>query len=240
MKYLKIIFIIKLLSLCTAGLMSYSAQAADLGIIEEEPLKPTAYVIVRGGATFPEDTDFDIDLSGGPIGVNNEYEDAGFMVSGALGISLSKWLGTSGFRGEIELGYLENEIDAHNVEGIGKFTGGDAFGDTSVFFGLASIYYDFDVNLPIKPFIGAGGGFGHVEFDGHGVSAANPVLDDDDTGFAWHASAGVTAHFSENVAVEIGYRYLSVVDVDLESEDGTESSVDIDNHIVYGGLKYSF
>lgn len=229
------------LALLALSFMTYTAQSADLGgplepIVEKEP---QAYVIVRGGAAFSDDTDFGIQ-SLGFSDVENEY-DTGFFVSGAVGTSLTEWTGMAGLRGEIEFGYLESEIDSHTLDGAVTFDGGDAFGETSAFFGLASLYYDIPLGTRVvKPFIGGGIGFGQVEFEGHGVTASGVVMDDEDTGFAFHGTAGANIEIADNVSAEVGYRYFEITDVELTSEDNVESSIDFGNHIVYGGLKYKF
>jgi opacity protein-like surface antigen len=193
------------------------------------------YVSIRGGATFAQDTDFDV------LGLNveNEYEDVGFMVSGAFGKSFAGWGGgMGGLRGEIEIGYLRNDIDAHDVEVLGRFSGSDAFGETSAVFGLVNLYYDFNPLGRFKPFVGAGIGVAKVDFDGHGVSAVGVVMDDSDTAFAFQLSAGTHISLSESVDLELGYRFLGLHGAELEAVDGTSSDVDVNNHIIYGGLRF--
>ncbi len=210
----------------------------DEGSLKDEPYASpvsTYYLAIRGGVTFPEDTDFEI--GGGTVGIDNEYEDAGLFVSGAAGMSMASLTGLSGLRGELEIGYLQNDIDAHVVNGA-RVGGADAFGETSVLFGLINVFYDFNQFGSIKPFVGGGIGLARAEFDGHGVTGPGVVLDDEDTAFAYQLSAGANIAVAENVDFELGYRYMGVADVELKALDGTGSDVDIDNHIIYGGLRF--
>ncbi|NJO55634.1 MAG: porin family protein [Rhodospirillales bacterium] len=212
-----------------AGALPGVATAADFGrggSIKDDPVEQVSpakfYFAVRGGFTFPDDTDFDINL-GGVRSVTNEY-DTGYFVGGALGVT--GLLGIRGLRGDIEIGYSDAEIESHNVGGIGKFSGGDAFGSTDIFYGIASIYYDFDTGTIVKPFIGAGGGIAEVNFDGHGVNAAGVVLDDSSTAYAYHITAGLNFQLAANLNLELGYRYFGTTGAELTAVDGTTTEID--------------
>lgn len=245
------------IALClTAGQVSaadiYAGQTERS--FKDTPYNPPAtkfYFAVRGGATFPEDTDFDINVDLGAFGlgttdnIENQYDDVGFIVSGAIGMSLDDLTGISGLRTELEVGYFENEIDAHTVnfdDGTSAtIGGGDAFGETSAIFGLLNLYYDFTQFGRIKPFIGGGVGIASVELEDQAVNLGGTkvlALDDEDTGFAYQLSAGANVTITDSVDLELGYRYLGINGVELEAVDGTSSDVDVDNHIIYGGLRF--
>lgn len=189
------------------------------------------YIALRGGAVFADDTSFDT------LGttVDNSYDTGGY-VDGAIGYNFHN----TGLRAEAEIGYLSSSVESHDIAGVGTFDGEDADGDTSAFFGLASIYYDIPLNAPIKPFVGGGIGVADVSFDSHGTSATGTVLDDNSTAFAWHLTGGVGYDINERLALEVGYRYLEFDGVDLTALDGTTTSTDASNHIVFAGLKYKF
>ncbi|MEZ5926110.1 MAG: outer membrane beta-barrel protein [Hyphomicrobiaceae bacterium] len=189
------------------------------------------YLALRGGAAFADDTSFET------LGtsVDNTY-DTGPFVAGAVGY---QFRGT-GLRAEAEIGYVTNAIESHDIAGVGTFDNEAAFGDTSAFFGLASIYYDIPLNSPIKPFVGGGIGLSDVSFEGHGTDATGTVLDDNATAFAWHLTGGVGYDIAENVALEVGYRYLAFEGVDVTATDGTPTSIDTADHIVFAGLRYRF
>jgi len=229
---------------CAIAMMSGPAIAADIYEGDRGSLKDpvyagpgsTYYFALRGGAAFTDDTDFDTDLGN----VVNEYDEPGYFVSGAVGMSMASLTGIGGLRGELELGYLESEIDTHTVDG-GLFPSNDSFGETSAFFGLVNLFYDFNQFGAIKPFIGGGIGFASVDFDGHGVTGPGVVMDDDDTGFAYQLSAGANIAISASTDIELGYRYMGVTDVELTSTTAggnVTSDVDVDNHIIYGGLRF--
>ena len=188
------------------------------------------YLALRGGASFATDTSFDA------LGttVDSGY-DIGPFVAGAVGYHFQN----TGLRAEAEIGYLTNAIEHHDIAGTGTFTD-DASGDSSAFFGLASIYYDLPLDSRIKPFVGAGIGLADVSFSGLGTTPGGTLLDDSDTAFAWHLTGGIGYDISENVALEVGYRYLAFDGVDVTASDGTPSSIDTSDHIVFAGLRYRF
>lgn len=231
-------------AIATASMAVGAATAADLGgrrgSIKDSP--PPAYVqeipsykfylAVRGGLSFPDDTDFNT------LGVNigNEY-DTGYFISGAAGIN--NLLGVGGLRGELEIGYSDADIKSHSVGGT-KFTGNNAFGNTNLTYGLASIYYDFNTGTIVKPFIGAGGGIADVSFDDHGVSATGTVLSDSAIAYAYHVTAGANVEITKSLNFELAYRYLGTTGAELTARDGTTTSVDTGDHQVLFGLRQSF
>jgi opacity protein-like surface antigen len=226
------------------GALATSAAAADLGgrrgsIKDDAPAPyveavPTYkfYLALRGGLAFPDDTDFNA------LGLNieNEYQ-TGYFVSGAAGIN--NVFGMRGLRGELELGYSSSDVDSHTVGGT-KFTGNAAFGSTNMTYGLASLYYDFNIGSIVKPFIGAGGGIADVDFDNHGVSATGTVLSSNETAYAYHLTAGANVEITQDLNFELAYRYLGTTGAELTSVNGTKTEVDTGDHQIMFGLRRSF
>ncbi len=198
------------------GLSSFAASAADLGgapyrgSIKDEPLLEAPYryyFAVRGGVTFPSD----VDVRFGPA----VEQDTGFTVSGAAGIRLDG-IGLRGFRGELEGGYTEA-------------TNSNYIGNTSVSFGLASIYYDFQTGTPFRPFVGGGVGVGNLDVDG--IS---------DTALAYHGTAGIAFDLGRGFDLELAYRYFGVSGADLRDHGVKLSDGDYNAHQVLVGLRKSF
>jgi opacity protein-like surface antigen len=189
------------------------------------------YIALRGGAVFADDTSF------AALGttVDTSYETGPF-VAGAVGYQFQN----TGLRAEAELGYLTSSVESHEIAGIATFQDGAASGDTSAFFGLASIYYDLPLAMPIRPFVGGGIGLADVSFSGLVTTPGGTLLDDSGTAFAWHLTGGINYDIRDNVALEVGYRYLAVDGVDVTASDGTPASIDTTDHIVFAGLRYRF
>ena len=88
-------------------------------------------------------------------------------------------------------------------------------GYNNAIFGLANVYYDFpDVIQTISPFLGLGLGYGwiNVKIDNARlINISNFRVAD--SAFAYQGSIGLTFNFSENYALNIGYRYIGTNNV---------------------------
>ena len=206
-------------------------QPVEAPIVEVEP---NWYIAARLGAAFPLDTDWS--LLGGAVNVSNEY-DTGWV--GGLAVGTQFDVGGFRPRAEIEVGYMRSDIDRHVIDGV-PIAGPDAVGHTGVLYGLVNGYLDFGPG-PLKPYVGAGLGIGHAEFQDQGVDLlGGTFMDDSGTGFAWQIGGGLSYSFNAQATVELGYRYFNVEDVGLTAIDGTESSTDVRAHQVMGGFRYAF
>jgi opacity protein-like surface antigen len=198
--------------------------------------QPHFYVAGRIGANWNEETDFNIP---GAL-VTNDY-DIGINFSGAIGREFA--FAGYGMRAELELGYLTNDIDSHNVGGavLGNFTGGAHSVKPAALYGLANGYIDFDNwGGPIKPYVSAGIGIASVDFDGHGVAGPGVVMNDSAAGFAWQIGTGISYKLTDRVDLELGYRFFNVENAGLTSVGGVSSDVDLRSHQVNAGLRYRF
>lgn len=141
--------------------------------------------------------------------------DLDSAVFGAAGVGYD--LG-NGLRAEGETVFTKNDLDSPS--------GGDA----TTIGGFANIVYDFQTPGRIKPFVGAGLGLAHVKPDGAGV-------DDEDTGLAYQAKAGVSYQINDRLTAEMAYRYMRVNDVKFGAgATGLES--DLDSQTVTVGVRY--
>ncbi len=223
------------------GVSASTAWAADLDLAAPPPAAAPGgfYVSAFGGANWLEDTDFLIDVGGGPVSVNNDY-DTGFLVGGAFGYDFGAFAGGPfGVRLEGELSYRENDIDVHSVAGA-ALAGSD--GDTSAFAGMVNVLFDLHLNSPFTVFAGGGIGAANVDFDGHSATAVGTVLDDDDTRFAYQFIGGVGYEITPAWVIDVQYRYFRVDNVDLTSNAGVAVSTDADyeSHAVLGGIRWRF
>jgi outer membrane protein OmpA-like peptidoglycan-associated protein len=173
-------------------------------------------------------------LMGASAGVANATEgwygraDVGYSVDGDLrffgetNALQDDWMGSAGFgyafqngfRAEAELAYRNNEVDNWN----------DDASVTSLMFNL---YYDFNRDGMIQPYIGAGIGYGRLEF-----------LDQDDSSMAWQAMVGAAVVLSPQWDLDIGYRYFQMPDASLDFEGGVDA--EYTHQAVTVGLRYQF
>lgn len=167
------------------------------------------YASVFAGGNFITD---DPSFTNGITQVDVDY-DGGFVVGGAIGY---RWVGALGSgltpRTEVEVSYQENDVSAINFSGNGpgqEVVNGDS--DTTAFNVLFNLYLDADNALGngITPYFGGGIGFSVVD---HSIfyNGANLNLDDTETDFRWHLTAGVNVAVSESVSIfgDIGYHQI--------------------------------
>jgi opacity protein-like surface antigen len=154
---------------------------------------------------------------------------------GALGYGLALGPGGGRLRLEANASWRENDIDGLDADGLDI----EADGELGVLVGLANAYYDFDLGLPLRPYLGGGVGAARVSVD----TDTGGLLDVDDEGwaFAWNLAAGLGYELGGGLELTGGYRYLRVEGTDLDVDGGGE--LDVDNyasHEVLLGLRYTF
>ena len=160
--------------------------------------------------------------------------DNSFILSGAVGYTFDS------FRGELELAYQKNDIDTFGFEGTDIDTGGiPGFnGDVSSLTGLINGYFDFDLGTSFRPYLTAGLGLSKVDFE---LSIDSDLLDEainesaDDSVIAYHLGAGFGYAISENVILDLRYRYFMTDEPDFDG-----SSVDYTSHNITGGIRINF
>ena len=109
--------------------------------------------------------------------------------------------------------------------------------------GLANVYFDFGSWRSITPYVGAGAGLAYVDLRAPSVLSTISQVPTRGSGgahFAAAAMAGVAFSATENVKVDLGYRYLWLDDA-KGAADGTGNHIDYKNlsaHELRLGLRY--
>lgn len=183
------------------------------------------YLELRAGAVSLEDADFD------ELGTSGELTfEAGGAVEGAFGYAHS-----SGFRGEIAMGYRENEFDDFKLDGGGV---SNANGDLGAFTTMGNILYDIDlgdlgVSSPevrkLVPHLGGGAGFAVLTFN------QDTGPDDTEVEFAFQAIVGLSYHFTPNWAASFSYAFLGTTDPEFD-----DFETEYFSHSILFGARYSF
>lgn len=128
----------------------------------------------------------------------------------------SNWLAGGG------IGYQYNDNFRMDVtaDWTGKYdiAPGAEISTTAV---LANAYYDFANDTAFTPYIGAGVGYGWVNGSGTAL---------DDSGLVLGAAAGVSVDLTNNLAVDVGYRFR---DFEVSGSNPME-------HQVAAGLRFKF
>lgn len=175
---------------------------------------------------------------------NQEDDWAGFA---RLGYQLN-----DNWRIELEAGYRSGDIESIRggsnqsvvglcTPGVTRTTGAPACGapdgDVAAWTVMGNIIYDILPGSALNPFIGAGVGVNHVKMDVTGqfsnvpapVTAANAIqnltIDDSDTAFAYQAIAGLAWKATDQLSVDLTYRYLATSDLDFTSTGSLASGL---------------
>jgi len=235
------------------ALLASSAVAA-LGFAAPADAAGNFYVSVYGGANWLQDSNFTNTLVTGVIpttpttSIFNFANDAdtGFVVGGAVGMSLNQFM--QGLRVEAEVGYRQQ-----NVNGVWNSTVVTTGGTTSVTGTLdydhsslsvmANVWYDFNV-AGVTPYIGGGIGWAQTEVEGNYVDLTSPGIvpfSFDDNGFAWQLGAGVNFDIAPNMKLGVGYRYfegpeVTVLAPNVLTVNPLAGEVDDQNHSVLVNL----
>lgn len=170
--------------------------------------------------------------------------DLGWSVDGELDVGggsldfdhdLSEHLGLgyafqNGFRLEAEVAHRLNDFQ-------------DIDGDARAWSAMANLYYDFNRGGRVQPYIGVGVGGARIDAKG----AFGPVsFDDDDTVFAYQGAVGFAVALSEQLDLDIGYRYFEAPNagfsgsVDIEGPEPFDFDADYTHQAVTVGLRYQF
>lgn len=130
-------------------------------------------------------------------------------------------------RVEFEFGYKQADVDNFSSgSGLTPGSGSDA---TFISY-MANAYYDFKNSSQITPYVGAGIGALNGEF-------RDPDFKSDDTVFGYQLIAGVAYNVTQNVALDLSYRFQSAAS-DFKIATGTEVSYMSSN--VVAGLRVNF
>lgn len=197
-------------------LMSFGSPSA----FADDHEKGSYYLSLGAAASLLADTDIS-------SGISETVEtDTGFGGLAALGYYF-----TDSLRGELESGYLSNDVD-------GTDASNSASGDISAIPVMANLIYDINTSGSLTPFIGAGLGLAMVDFDG-----VDPVsttsINDDATEFAYQGIAGLNYAFNERTSAYLRYQYLAS-DADLSAADGSSIEGEYQNNIVSVGVTFRF
>jgi opacity protein-like surface antigen len=188
------------------------------------------------------------------------YEGAGNF-SGFIGYDFGAFMDGFSARMEAEVGYFSHRVNTQRVSAIDRttttvstpgnvgsfstgvdvnanYTGADASGRLAVTYALANYYVDFDLGR-IRPYLSAGLGLGYVETRDFGVIGLH-TMSDGNWGWAYQLGAGLSFDLTSNLALEAGYRMLSVRDVGTTSLTGATDKLTVTSNQANVGVRFRF
>lgn len=130
--------------------------------------------------------------------------DLGYNLRGAIGYGFEM------YRLEVEIGWWANGFN--RIQGVTTDPGGDMTSLSLLF----NSYFDFSNQSPWTPYIGLGIGLANVSVDGLTFPG---VQDDTSAVFAYQLSAGIGFDISENVVLDLSYRYYATQDAAINDAD---------------------
>lgn len=178
-------------------------------------------------------------ISGDFVSLNAEYKD-GFAVMGAFG-----YAHPSGLRLELEGGYRVNDLEQITAVAAGPFllplgVPLAATGEMQVATAMANAYYDFDIGLPVSPFIGGGVGIGILYVNATVPAVGTEVLADVDLVFSYQGTAGVSLQLSSWVVVDLAYTYFVTEAADYGNLPINAVESEYKSHSAMAGLRLFF
>ena len=184
--------------------------------------------------------------------VSHEFDSAPFIGMG-VGVVYNDWLrfdGTGEYRGRSNF----KGLDFFTGCGLGTGTCTNEYsGHKDEWLFLANAYWDITEFRGITPYVGAGIGMANVSLDNFQdinqiAGAIHWAQDGDEWNFAWALHAGMAYEISQDLTLDIGYRYVNMGDGTtgaFTSFDPTVTSPgpltvdDIDSHDVMIGLRWN-
>lgn len=216
-----------------AILAAAPAFAADLVVDEAAPVDAAApssfYATFFAGGALPSSTVqvYENNIMAG-VAAEVSY-GAGYIVGGALGTTV-----LDNLRGEVEFSVINSNID--EILGI-DIT--DGVGSMSYNL-LANLWYDVDTGSALTPYLGGGAGFGWdvITVDGYDGEINS-------SGFLYQLGAGVRFAATDNITLDLGYRYRVQPDAEVTSDDISIPDYitvknDAQTHIVQAGVSLNF
>lgn len=226
--------------LVAAAAISVAGSTVAAELIIDTPTEPVPvaeagdwYVSLFAGGVWTSDVDT-VYVDG------SETHDVsvGFGPGYTLGIAVGTHV-FENLRGEVELSFGRVEASSFILDDDPEE---NAQGPLSTTYLLGNLWYELGTGSGFTPYLGGGIGAGYatgdVTFDGYSRGYGPGGV-----GFAYQLGFGVTVDVADNIALDFGYRYKSILDIDFEDNDGggaVYEGGDVNSHVVQAGLKVSF
>jgi outer membrane protein OmpA-like peptidoglycan-associated protein len=157
----------------------------------------------------------------------------GAAVEGTLEHDWTEHLGLgyafqNGFRLEGELGHRFNQQEFSGFPLVD--------GDVHAWSAMANLFYDFNRGGGLEPYLGVGVGAARINST---TDSGLSTVDGEDTVIAYQGLAGVAVGLTEQLDLDIGYRYFVADGVELD-EGTIVSEADYEHQALTVGLRYQF
>ncbi len=172
----------------------------------------------------------DRNFSESTLGASGQIEfQPGKSFAGALGVRLMR-----GLRAEGEFSYLDNSLGGISFAGLGGY---DLGGSLQSKLAMVNLYYEIPLGgrwKRVKPFVGAGVGYGWHEAKIDDVSGFALDMTEDTSGLVWQVGGGLELPLSDSASLIAAYRYVDGDDLDYDSY-----TIDYGTHEIRAGLSWA-
>lgn len=217
------------------------------------------YTSLKAGISDTKFEDYKVDLSEGDESLVYKHKDADETIypniSAAIGFDFSK-VSKVNARAELEYTYKDKATFAPNIssgifngeeeqapEGIPSFLVNELRTQSLMLNG----YYDFKNKSKFTPYLSAGVGVSRIEnkvsINPEAFGDSENITTDTNNNFTWTAGAGIAYKVTENVALDLAYRYVDAGETDVsQSFEGTKlkNTADLVSHDYSLGVRYNF
>lgn len=218
-----------------------------------EPLPPPDADLVGTGLYLRGSAGYgfaaDLDAAERRRGFARSRIDTAAAISGGVGLKLNAF-----FRTDITLDHrfasdLDGRVDCPAPCGAGAPQRRRERGDLAASTAMVNGYFDISEFGPVVPYLGAGLGASYLSLDDRrfrtDAGTRGPIGDADAWNAAYALMAGIAFDVSDNMVVDVGYRFAAFGDLDAPGPRGTgrRGDVDLDGlraQEVTVGLRYVF
>ena len=195
------------------------------------------YVNVFAGASLPGDWTFDEITPFFPVHDIISL-NTGYVFGGAVGVGI-----TDAMRAEIELSHAQwKSADSFYSSGEGGHHL-PADGSVNATYVMANGWFDLKNDSAFTPYIGGGVGAAWLNGDVGFFGQDNGFGPSNRAALAYQLGAGVKFDVNEKVALDVAYRYKSIVGGKNDNLNATYSgfeNADLNTHNIQVGLTYKF
>lgn len=172
----------------------------------------------------------------------NNSDDFGNYSNGLSGGALAvgyDYKPESDINGRLELEYTLNATFSDTATGTLDRPNTNLSSDIQISTLFVNAYYDFHNSTRFVPYLGAGAGLAFIDFKAY---TGNYVIPREiQINFAWHLGFGVSFSFTDNIAIDLGYRYVEFSDAETGIVSSIGASVDnIRAHQGMLGVRFTF
>jgi OOP family OmpA-OmpF porin len=133
----------------------------------------------------------------------------------------------NGFRFEGEVGRRHSEVDTTS-------------GSVNSYSLMANGLYDFNVGLPIIPYLGLGVGAAQVYYNTVPLTGTSRNVNDNDVVLAYQGLAGVAYALTDTLKLDLSYRYMDTQHPKFRDNTGVDTETRYRDHALLLSVRYEF